>query len=66
MWSRDRNKTGRVWIVEVNNWMDRYGNRKYSLVPFTTLKEALDFADYVRQYDTRYGGSPRRIKVRST
>ena len=59
------NKNERYWMVEVNNWIDDYGKRKYSPVPFTTCKAALDFAAFVRDWDLRNGGHPRRIKVRS-
>lgn len=59
------NKNKRYWMVEVNNWIDDDGKRKYSLVPFGTCKAALDFAAFVRDWDLRNGGSPRKIKVRS-
>ena len=60
-----RKENKRYWLVLVNNWIDADGRRKYSPVPFSTCKAALDFAAFVRDWDLRNGGSPRRIKVKS-
>lgn len=60
-----RKENKRYWMVSVNNWMDAYGRRRYSSVPFTTCEGALGFAAFVRDWDLRNGGHPRRIKVRS-
>ena len=60
-----RKENKRYWLVLVNNWIDADGKRKYSPVPFSTCKAALDFAAFVRDWDLRNGGHPRRIKVKS-
>lgn len=60
-----RKENKRYWLVLVNNWIDADGRRKYSPVPFGTCKAALDFAAFVRDWDLRNGGHPRRIKVKS-